>query len=955
MGTDNSGQDKKTADWNQSLGFRLTIYHFVFLISLIISTIVALFYIEDKLLVEQGHDQIQQLGNRIVAELGQRISTTETMTKSLARLGEDLEKKEEVFKKVIPSILDFQGDDKIAGGGIWPEPFKFDSQKQRRSFFWGREADGSLQYFDDYNDMDGPGYHNEEWYVPARYLKSTRVYWSKSYMDPYSYEPMVTCTAPMFINGEFSGVSTVDLKLTGLGEFFSEKAKIVDGYIFAVDRNNKLLSFPDLKIAKSYTPDEKGKITEEFLTFEELTNKKEDFSSLRDELSSINQDLKNKHQDERLKLQAQLIAKNSYQIEDKEAELIASMLNAVTEPVEKNMENKADPILDKSALYSIFLMPETGWKIIVVSPTEKVNAFASKVTYSILIVIVILELIILMAMLFIIKSSVTNPLTSMCEQLRQTTNLEEGEQVKLSEQRNDELGLLAHEINKRSTLIQDVIDKLKNSNVGLEKRVMERTAEIESALKQLEEAKENAETANKSKSLFLANMSHEIRTPMNAILGYTDIIYKKIDDPKLKDHLSTIKNSGRTLLNLINDILDLSKVEAGKIDLHYEIVNPKNIFSNTLMQFKESAEKKNISLKLNMETELPDAALMDQNRINQILTNIVGNAIKFTNEGSVILSIEKYDNNTSELTFSVKDTGVGIPEDKIETIFDNFVQIEQKNSANFGGTGLGLAITEKLVKLMDGEIKVKSKFGKGTKFTVIIRNVEPIAVRDSKEETHENFVFDKSTILVVDDIEINRNLIISMFEDFPFTIHEAANGEEAVNLVKKKDFDLILMDMKMPIMDGYEATKEIKKIKGSPVIAVTASALKASEEEIRVLCDGYLRKPINENDLFTEMARFLNHRKVLKENVKASVEEDNTDLVLIMEDLNQEIEDAAANLEIKQLNSLIDKLEKVNGEHSSPEFDQWVWDLKTEFNNFNMEGLAEQLRSFKEVRQKVGS
>jgi signal transduction histidine kinase/DNA-binding response OmpR family regulator len=945
--------EQKSPDWFRSLRVKLTLYHIFFLIALVVSTILALFYIEDKLLIEQGHAYTQQLGNRIVAELGQRITMTEAMTKSLARLGENLEKKDEIFKRVIPQVLDFQGDDRIAGGGIWPEPYAYDPKLQRKSFFWGRQENSKLQFFDDYNNIEGPGYHHEEWYVPARYLNRERVYWSKSYMDPYSYEPMVTCTAPMFVKGKFSGVSTIDLKLTGLDTFFSKKAEAVDGYIFALDRNNKLLSFPDLTIAKSYTTDNKGKISEEFLSLEELATKKKSYSELNSQLKSINNSLKSTLKNNKFKLQSELIAQNSYQIELKEAELIAATLNVNPEAIEQRIFNKDDPILNKSVMYSIFLVPETGWKIIVAVPKETVNAFATKVTYSILYVIIILELIILLAMLWIISRSVTSPLKVMCDQLRQSPNIETGEDIKLNENRNDELGVLSYEINKRSHLIKNAIDKLKDSNTGLEKRVHDRTAEIERALKQLEEAKENAESANNSKSLFLANMSHEIRTPMNAILGYADILDKTIVDPKLKGHLSTIKASGETLLNLINDILDLSKVEAGKIDLNFEIVNPKIIFKNIYRQFYESAQAKGITLNLTINADLPDAVLIDEHRMNQILTNIVSNAIKFTNTGSVTIKVESYNRNISQLIFSIIDTGVGIPEGEIDNIFENFVQIEQLNSSHFSGTGLGLAITRKLTHLMDGEINVKSTFGQGTTFQVILSNVEPVASpREMNRSLNEKYIFDKATLLIVDDIPINRELLVHYFEDYPFVIYQASNGQEALDKCNTNNFDLVLMDMKMPIMDGYTATKLIKeKNKNIPVIAVTASALKTSEQEIRNLCEGYLRKPINEKDLLQELAKYIKHRKEKISVLDKTVIKNHSKKILsLLNDLTSEITEAAENLEITQLSLLVDKLDKINADYSCDVFNQWLCKLKEEFNSFNMQGLAGHLNEVQKIK-----
>ena len=937
--------------WLKSLGARLSAYHFIFMLMLIISTIAALFYIEQNVLLSQGHEQSRQLGNRIVAELGQRVKSTEAITKNLAKLGELLDKEPEKFKKIIPEIIDFSGDSRIAGGGIWPEPFTFDAKLERRSFFWGRENNGSLKYFNDYNDINGPGYHNEEWYVPARYLKKGQVYWSKSYMDPYSYEPMVTCTAPMFKDGKFSGVSTIDIKLTGLDEFFKEKVADSGAYIFAVDRNNKLLSFPNKDSAKHFNKDENGKTSEEFMNISELSSKFSSYEPIEKLLNNINLEVfKKEGEKSAIAELSTKIAKGSYQIEKTEGEIIAAYLNGLISESEQKIQLSNDPILEKQTLIYTFVMPSTGWKVLVVTPLEKVNAFAKQVTSQIIKFVVVVELVILLLMLFVTSKLITKPLASMSQKLNEVSD-DSLEDIVLAEQnRPDEIGHLAYEINKRSTAIKDSIKKLKESNIVLEERVKERTDEISHALKQVEEAKVKAESANKSKSHFLANMSHEIRTPMNAILGYTDLLFKELKEPKLKNYIETIKNSGQCLLALINDILDLSKVEAGKIELYLKPVNIEQTFKSAVEQFSDSAKKKKIEISLEQDKSIPNFLKLDEHRVRQILTNLIGNAVKFTQNGKIEVKISSY-SKTKTLNFSVKDNGPGIPEDKQAQIFENFEQAD--NVDNESGTGLGLAITKRLVELMDGNITVKSTFGKGAEFIVELKNIEQTEeiTTEKINENSEKLRFQKATILIADDISENMELLVNYLEDQPFEILKAVNGKEAVDICTKERPDLVLMDMKMPEMDGYAATEKLKtndSTKNIPIIAVTAAAMKESEDEVRDLCDSYLKKPISERELISELTIYLS-AETLAEEIKPEPENEKEVagklLALLDKKFINQIISVSERREITELHNLEARLSKVASENPCQLFIEWTQKVHEHLNSFDMEKVQEELNN----------
>ncbi len=431
---------------------------------------------------------------------------------------------------------------------------------------------------------------------------------------------------------------------------------------------------------------------------------------------------------------------------------------------------------------------------------------------------------------------------------------------------------------KENQVLRHKLDRLDKSRKRLEARwdmnsILFQTLheEIEKANHDLLEAREAAEAANQAKSLFLANMSHEIRTPMNAILGFTEILCNTITDEQHLENLSAIQTSGKLLLGLINDILDLTKVEIGKLDLEYVPVDVHRLFLEMKYIFTPKLNDKGIELIIEIDESLPDILILDEVRMRQVLLNLVGNAVKFTEEGYVKLSVHNRfpDKDTSklDLIFSVEDTGIGIPEDQVGIIFNAFEQQKGQAYTKYGGTGLGLAISEKLIHMMKGEISVKSEVGKGSVFTVVLRNIDVSSLNRSElvSETKidvDKVTFKRASILIVDDVELNRNLVNGYLENFDFTIYEAENGEEALDCIQKHKPNLVLMDMKMPVLDGFEATTRVKadpEINNIPVIALTAAAMKQSEEQIKELCDGHLRKPVSRADLVTELMKFLKH------------------------------------------------------------------------------------------------
>ncbi len=413
-----------------------------------------------------------------------------------------------------------------------------------------------------------------------------------------------------------------------------------------------------------------------------------------------------------------------------------------------------------------------------------------------------------------------------------------------------------------------------------------------------------AEGSAKAKEDFVANMSHELRTPLGSILGFTELLKKTDLTGTQGEYLDAISSSGNSLLTIINDILDLSKLDAGKFALENVPFNIPDLLRTVQNMFAQKAKDKNLLLTVSIDAALDYSVYGDPMRLRQILVNLLGNAVKFTEAGSIDLrcTTESEDDEEARICFLIKDTGIGIPADKLPVIFERFTQAETNITRRFGGTGLGLAITKQLVELQGGEITVESNEGSGTKFSFSLSYAKaPAEAPVFKEQSAERPEYDaETTILVVEDNLMNQKLTGIILKNNGFNFIIAENGSEAVELLKDNKADLILMDIQMPVMDGYEATCIIRDDMHitTPIIAMTAHALAGEKEKcIEQGINDYLPKPFSEDDLLRKIAQWIGkgnttHNAKLAEEIKITdltflkkQTRDNADLIREMSEM----------------------------------------------------------------------
>jgi signal transduction histidine kinase/CheY-like chemotaxis protein len=536
-----------------------------------------------------------------------------------------------------------------------------------------------------------------------------------------------------------------------------------------------------------------------------------------------------------------------------------------------------------------------------------------RVVYQELLIEVLILAVASLVFFLISKFMLSNPITRLAQA---SAKLAKGDyDVEIQPRGAGELRQLAKAMAAMAGAIQEREHALLEAHRELEGKVKVRTWE-------LEQAKKGAEAANLAKSVFLASMSHELRTPMNAILGFAQLMQR---DPSLKtaqrNNLETINRSGQHLLALINDVLEISRIEAGRI----ERVDSAFDFHDFLLGIEEMlrvrAEAKGVSLQVELG-ELPRYVENDENKLRQILINLLGNAVKFTDSGIIFLSVDagEVTGETIPVTFVVRDTGIGIGSEEMKTIFEPFGQT-MAGKQRSEGSGLGLTICHKFVQLLGGEIHVSSEPGRGSEFNFTLP-MKPLEADSLPQTEIPDQVIGleagqpKYCILIVEDKPDSREFLRNLLLQVGFQVLEAVNGEEAVARFKDGHPDLVCMDMRMPVMDGYEATRIIKSLpdgKQTPVIALTASAFEEDREAVMVSgCDAFVRKPLKEHELFDTFKQLLGVRFLYQDRVAENQKGapfDHEALAQLPGALRERLLEAAQQLDSEEMKKVVAEIE----------------------------------------------
>ncbi|NEQ35949.1 MAG: response regulator [Okeania sp. SIO3I5] len=898
-----------------------------------------------KLVFRESSRLIQQTGDSAVSDLTVRTQEVAALTRTLGLTVEQLSKSETIFRSVIPAIIDFQGDMDIAGGGVWPEPYRFAPDVEKRSFFWGREQDGTLKYYDDYNES---GYHDQDWYVIAPYLEPGKCFWSRSYVDPFSQQPMVTCTVATQENGEFSGVVTIDLRLEGLQSFTTALQKKTQGYIFIVDRDNKFISFPDIDLVRRIHKDSNGTTTD-FLFASELVKVHSEFAPIAEALEKINQEILEQAQqmpNYKLETVAEL-EQRSYQINSKQAQLmsviLADPLGGETDSTRllKQLEIDDDWLLKEKSIVDIFHIPNTYWKLVIVKPFSENIAVATAISQFLINRTIFIVVIGALLILAVVKFRLLEPIQNLSKAAK---NIEDNPnqiadsqwQQELPTKRQDEIGELGR-------AFISMAEQLKESWETLEQRVEERTAELARSNQKLE-------IANRAKTEFLANMSHELRTPLNGILGYAQILQRShILDENGSKSVEIIYQCGSHLLTLINDVLDMSKIEANKMELL-----PTDFYFPAFMQgivemCRFKAKQKNIALVYQCDAELPEGVRTDEKRLRQVLINLLSNAIKFTNDGTVTFTVSR---SETGFRFEVRDTGMGITREHLETIFLPFEQVGDTTNQS-EGTGLGLAISQEIVQMMNSQIYVESQVGIGSVFWFDLSleySLEWVKSAQSSIKGVIKGIKDqprKIKILAVDDKWENRSVIVNLLQPLGFELEEARNGQEGWEKARVFLPDLVITDLIMPVMDGFEMIRwfrESEVLSNVPILVSSASVFEYDQyRSFEAGGNDFLPKPVEARELLNKLQQHLGLEWVYEEEtVSEEKEVDEMEIIPPGSEVLDTLYELAMKGNFKGIVKQVQILEKVNDKYVP--FVQQIKKLSREFHDQQIIELIERFR-----------
>ncbi|MGF1691860.1 ATP-binding protein [Photobacterium kagoshimensis] len=822
----------KVIAWYQSISFK----GLALLLALLLMVVLSIVYVMETVGVQLSTQSAEQkvaaeseaVGQSIV-QLGAKIESAALSLSNAVETVESPEVLDRFFQNLLtnPAIGKF-----IAGGGIWPDAYK-DDRQLLNSLFYTKNSTGSVERIDSYNSHLSAPYYAAEWFVPARWLAAGDAYWSQSYTDPYTAEPMVTCAVPYYSDGKFAGVVTLDIRVKALNTYLIEQGQLQGVYFSLLDRSGRFLAYPEAaRVMDTSTA------VPSYILSHEYSEKEASFTPIALAINDIMANRRHQYQvDKKVAGLAQKIVEQSLSISMSYAIAVATELLYPDENMSRshplfNLSVDTDPILNQPAFISVIRIPRMQWMLLQGVPQRDMYAQAIQLERQLLLFMLPVVVIFIAVTFIFFYRRIFKPLKSVREALTEQKN--DDEFTPLPVYSHDELGALVHRFNQRS--------------------------------ENLITAKQQALKAAEAKQQFLANMSHEIRTPMNGIIGAAGLMQSESLSGQQREYLSIISHSAKSLMTLINDILDFSKIESSKVEL--ETV-PFNLYE--LAQYAHELLRPTIEnpalvdYQLHYDDAIPVELLGDPTRVQQILINLLGNASKFTHQGFIHLYIvlAQRDKDCVVVEIKVSDSGIGIPNEKLHHIFDKFSQADETTTRRFGGTGLGLTITRQLIELMDGHIHVVSQEGQGSEFTVTLsfplaksRGNPLVSYIASANTAPPEQPFTGLRCLLVEDNKVNRLIASQLLSRMGFSIDTACDGIEAVEKAQHELFDVIYMDMQMPRLDGVGATKAIRETNGinvdTAIIAMTANVMVADIARCREAgMQGHIGKPISESDLYT--------------------------------------------------------------------------------------------------------
>ncbi|OAN13619.1 hypothetical protein A3K86_13650 [Photobacterium jeanii] len=836
----------KAIAWYQSLSFKGLALLLVLLSMVVLSIVYVMQTVGVRLATQSAEQTVaaesEAVGQSIV-QLGAKIESAAFSLSSAVETIPSTETLDQYFRHILtsPAIGKF-----IASGGVWPDAYASDS-KLLNSLFYNKNSHDVVEVVNSYNQNLAAPYFGAEWFVPARWLAKGDAYWSQSYTDPYTAEPMVTCTVPYFNNGQFAGVVTLDIRVKALNAYLIEQGKQQGVYFALLDRAGRFLAYPEPEKVMEAQAEVPG-----YILSHQYSAQEPNFTPVAVAINDIMAQRRSTQQNEtEIQQLAQTMVAQSLDISMSYALSVAAELLHPDPDMSRaqplfSLTNQADPILQQAAYVSAIRIPRMQWMLLQGVPARDLYQQAVQLERRLILFMLPVVLVFIAVIFVFFNRRFFQPLKEVRQALSAQT--QGAEFSPLPVHYNDELGRLIQRFNQRS--------------------------------ESLITARQEALKAAEAKQQFLANMSHEIRTPMNGIIGAADLMRAGNMNGQQQEFLSIIRHSASSLMTIINDILDYSKIESSKIELESVPFDLKELTGYAHELVKPTLpDASRVDFRFAVDESVPAKLLGDPTRVQQILINLLGNAIKFTEQGYVHLQVTlvQRDEHAVVLEFNVSDSGIGIPQDKLEHIFDKFSQADETTTRRFGGSGLGLTITRQLIELMGGHIQVMSEVGQGSEFIVTL----PFTVASWQPDVIvEQFVVDKldtvesdapfvhQRCLLVEDNKINRVIATQLLTRAGFAIDVACDGLEAVEKAQHERFDVIYMDMQMPKLDGVEATKAIRAGQGknaeTPIIAMTANVMAADVARCREAgMQGHIGKPIAESDLYAVTIQAFEDKSVI--------------------------------------------------------------------------------------------